>query len=62
VSIASELAGDRTRLAQLRATLRGRMEHSPLMDATRFARNIETAFSLMWRQWCQGRPMIENNS
>jgi predicted O-linked N-acetylglucosamine transferase (SPINDLY family) len=62
VSIASELAGDRARLPQLRATLRGRMERSPLMDATRFARNIETAFSLMWRQRCQGRPMIEHNS
>jgi predicted O-linked N-acetylglucosamine transferase (SPINDLY family) len=62
VSVASELAGDRTRLAHLRATLRGRMERSPLMDSTRFARNIETAFSLMWRQRCQGRPIIEHNS
>ncbi len=62
VSIATELARDRPRLAQLRATLRERMEHSPLMDADRFARNIEAAFRQMWRQWCQDAQMIRNNS
>ena len=32
--------------------LRQRMEQSPLMDAPRFARNIEAAYRQMWRQWC----------
>jgi len=52
VRIATQLAHDLPRLAELRATLRPRMEASPLMDAPRFARNIETAYRTMWQQWC----------
>jgi predicted O-linked N-acetylglucosamine transferase (SPINDLY family) len=53
VQIAVDLAKDPARLAQLRATLRQRMEQSPLMDAPRFARNIESAYRRMWRTWCE---------
>jgi protein O-GlcNAc transferase len=53
VRIATDLANDLPRLAQLRSTLRQRMQNSPLMDARRFARNIETAYRLMWRNWCE---------
>ncbi len=54
VRIAAELAGDLPRLTRLRATLRERIERSPLMDAPRFARNIEAAYRTMWRRWCAG--------
>jgi predicted O-linked N-acetylglucosamine transferase (SPINDLY family) len=52
VQIAADLAADRSRLAELRASLRPRLENSPLMDADRFARNIEAAYRAMWRSWC----------
>jgi predicted O-linked N-acetylglucosamine transferase (SPINDLY family) len=47
-----ELAGDLARLSKLRATLRERLRHSPLMDAPRFARNVEAAYRVMWQRWC----------
>ena len=54
VGIACELADDLPRLAGLRATLRRRMGQSPLMDAPRFARQVEAAYRAMWRKWCGG--------
>ena len=50
VAIAASLARDLPRLASLRSTLRDRMENSVLMDAPRFARNIETAYRAMWER------------
>jgi predicted O-linked N-acetylglucosamine transferase (SPINDLY family) len=52
VRTAVELAGDLPRLGKLRATLRERMQNSPLMDAPRFARNVEAAYRMMWQRWC----------
>ena len=52
VQIAAALAEDVPRLAELRRTLRGRMQASALMDAPRFARNIEAAYRSMWTTWC----------
>ena len=54
--IAAELAGDVPRLAQLRSTLRARVESSPLMDGPRFARHVEHAYRQMWRRWCASSP------
>jgi predicted O-linked N-acetylglucosamine transferase (SPINDLY family) len=53
VQIAADLAGDLPRLAELRRTLRDRVKTSPLMDAPRFARNVEAAYRQMWRNWCE---------
>ena len=53
VRIAVEIAKDLPRLEQLRSTLRRRMEQSPMMDAPKFARNIEAAYRRMWHTWCQ---------
>jgi protein O-GlcNAc transferase len=58
VRIAVELAGDLPRLADLRATLRPRMLASPLMDAPRFARNVEAAYRSMWQAWSTGQSPI----
>ena len=56
VEIATELAGNLPRLSQLRSTLRQRMQQSPLMDAPRFARGIESAYRRMWLDWCTMPP------
>jgi predicted O-linked N-acetylglucosamine transferase (SPINDLY family) len=52
VEIAVDLACDRMRLAGLRAGLRGRMRKSPLLDAPRFARNVEAVYRRLWERWC----------
>lgn len=43
------LAGNLPGLSRLRGELRARLEASPLMDAARFARNIEAAYRSMWQ-------------
>jgi protein O-GlcNAc transferase len=53
--IAISLAGDLNRLAEMRATLRQRMEKSPLMDSRRFTANIESVYRDLWRKWCAGK-------
>jgi predicted O-linked N-acetylglucosamine transferase (SPINDLY family) len=50
VRIAAELAGDLTRLADLRAGLRERMSRSPLMDAHRLTRDLESAYVGIWEK------------
>jgi predicted O-linked N-acetylglucosamine transferase (SPINDLY family) len=57
VRIAVELAQDLSRLSELRATLRDRMQASPLMNAPRFTRNVEAAYREMWRRWCGGQVL-----
>jgi protein O-GlcNAc transferase len=53
VSLAVGLARDMPKLAELRSSLRQRIEHSPLMDGGRFARNVEAAFRDIWREYCR---------
>ena len=54
LTIAVRLASDLEGLAELRSTLRPRMEASVLMDGVRFARQIEQSYRAMWREWCGG--------
>ncbi len=51
-SAAIVLASDLSKLSGLRQQLRGRLESSPLMDANRFARNIENAYRRVWADYC----------
>ncbi len=53
VRVAIETAQDLPRLAALRATLRPRMQNSPLLDAESLARQVEDAYRDMWRKWCE---------
>jgi len=50
VKIARDLVADPTNLKRRRQMLRARMLRSPLMDAPRFARNLESAYLQMWEQ------------
>lgn len=52
VQIASDLAADQSRIAQLRGALRESLQRSPLMDAASFATAMETAIRRMWTEWC----------
>jgi len=54
VRLSSALAKDLPRLAELRRTLRRRMQDSPLMDAGGYARGIEAVYRQAWKQWCAG--------
>ena len=56
VQCAKELAMDRERRTLLRATLRKKMQASPLMDERRFATNVERAYRTLWREWCNSQP------
>ncbi|MCL2641260.1 MAG: hypothetical protein FWD53_10475, partial [Phycisphaerales bacterium] len=49
VQITTTLVNDLPRLAALRATLRQRMAASPLMDASRYARNVEELYTISWK-------------
>jgi predicted O-linked N-acetylglucosamine transferase (SPINDLY family) len=48
VYVANELVGNLEALSKLRATLREHMQRSPLMNAVRFARNIEAVYESIW--------------
>lgn len=54
VQIATALAADLSRLASLRRSLRQRMQNSPLMNATAFAKDFEMVLRELWTRCCAG--------
>lgn len=54
VRIASALAGDTARLAELRSGLRDRVYSSPLGDGPGHARALEAIYRSAWQRWCAG--------
>lgn len=56
IDIATELANDRTRLKDYRASMRRRLGTSPLMDHAGFTTELEAAYRDMWVAWCDSSP------
>ncbi len=56
VRIAVQLARDPARLSELRRTLRERVARSPMADAEGFVRDLENAYSGMWRHFVLSHP------
>src|SRR5436190_202221 len=61
VRIASVLARDLCALAEIRATLRQRVEAAPFSDAAACTREVEAAYRMMWRHWC-ARACLESDA
>ncbi|HEX5242399.1 MAG TPA: tetratricopeptide repeat protein [Tepidisphaeraceae bacterium] len=55
VRIAADLAADRDRLASLRASMRSRLEASPLRDEINYTQRLESAYRKIWESWCSGK-------
>jgi predicted O-linked N-acetylglucosamine transferase (SPINDLY family) len=53
VRIASDLAGDRGRLAAMRAGMRQRLAHASLANGRIIAAEVEEAYRDLWRHWCR---------
>lgn len=53
VAVATALAGDIRRLAEIREGLRRQVASSPLCDVERYTRDLEAAYRQMWHRWCQ---------
>jgi protein O-GlcNAc transferase len=56
VELAVNWANNLAELAALRGSLRDRFGRSPIMDAARFTRGIESVYRSIWQNWCgEGR-------
>ncbi len=53
LALAESLAADERYRAGLRQSLRGRMQESTLMNPSRLAREMESAYRGIWKTWCR---------
>ncbi|MBN8828226.1 MAG: hypothetical protein J0H68_05920 [Sphingobacteriia bacterium] len=51
----TELANNYSRIEYYRKNLRDMMRKSPLVDITRFAKDMEKAYIHMWNEWCDSQ-------
>ena len=58
VETAIRLSNDKPALTALRASLRSRMQASPLLNAEGFTRKLEVSFRDMWVEWCQRQGTV----
>jgi predicted O-linked N-acetylglucosamine transferase (SPINDLY family) len=54
VELAVKKANGMDALAALRASLRQRVQNSPVMNEAKAARDLEAAYRGVWRKWCKG--------
>jgi predicted O-linked N-acetylglucosamine transferase (SPINDLY family) len=53
VGLAQELGQDLPRLAALRGDVSARLAQSALCDTPGFARELESGYRLIWKEWCE---------
>ena len=58
VETAMRLSNDKPGLTTLRASLRARMQASPLLDAEGFTRKVEVGLRDMWVEWCKRQGTV----
>ena len=58
VARAVAIAGDRTRLALVRSSMRERLKGSILCDGRRFVADLEAVYRRLWRRWCENGSRI----
>ncbi|MGJ4942112.1 tetratricopeptide repeat protein [Bradyrhizobium sp. HKCCYLS1011] len=58
IALAVDWTRRRGELAELRSSLRGRLEASPLCDAPRFADHLSRALMQLWTEWCATRNAV----
>jgi predicted O-linked N-acetylglucosamine transferase (SPINDLY family) len=59
IELATDLANDHNRLAELHSGLRDTMKSSRLCDAGVFCRNLESSYSKMWEKYCSGGTELD---